>query len=187
MANNKFQLSDGTVLLDLTGDTAVESDVAQGKTFHKADGSIAVGTATGGGTEQDMYAGAHSPLSSVDGDLWVDTSDEGALINAIETTASASSTSITFDGLHGEPKSFSIIDRTAKGNNFSGRAIMCVVFDGDGYFGNVFYNSSYSASTLVSTEYSHSYSNGSLSVVSNSSNSAGQFYSGSVYELVYVY
>ena len=34
---------------DVSGDTAVESDVAQGKTFHKADGTQATGTASGGG------------------------------------------------------------------------------------------------------------------------------------------
>ena len=36
--------------IDLTNDTAVESDVAEGKTFHKANGEIAVGTAQGGGS-----------------------------------------------------------------------------------------------------------------------------------------
>ena len=36
-------------LIDLTSDTAVASDVAQGKTFHLADGSIGIGTATEGG------------------------------------------------------------------------------------------------------------------------------------------
>lgn len=40
---------DGHTLIDLTQDTAVESDVASGKTFHKADGTIGVGTASGGG------------------------------------------------------------------------------------------------------------------------------------------
>lgn len=40
---------DGHTLIDLTGDTAVEADVASGKTFHKADGTQAVGTAAGGG------------------------------------------------------------------------------------------------------------------------------------------
>ena len=40
---------DGHTLIDLTGDTAVEADVASGKTFHKADGTQAVGTASGGG------------------------------------------------------------------------------------------------------------------------------------------
>lgn len=39
----------GHTLIDLTQDTAVEADVASGKTFHKADGTQAVGTATGGG------------------------------------------------------------------------------------------------------------------------------------------
>ena len=38
----------GSVLIDLTQDTAVESDVASGKKFHKADGTAAVGTGSGG-------------------------------------------------------------------------------------------------------------------------------------------
>lgn len=38
----------GRTLIDLTQDTAVESDVASGKTFHKADGTAAVGTGSGG-------------------------------------------------------------------------------------------------------------------------------------------
>ena len=39
---------DGHTLIDLTQDTAVESDVASGKWFHKADGTRVQGTATGG-------------------------------------------------------------------------------------------------------------------------------------------
>ena len=49
MARNKIVYGNET-LIDLSGDTVQESDVAQGKTFHKADGSQATGTATGGGT-----------------------------------------------------------------------------------------------------------------------------------------
>lgn len=44
MKANKIIIND-EVLIDLTSDTATESDVASGKTFHKADGNIAVGTA----------------------------------------------------------------------------------------------------------------------------------------------
>ena len=44
MKANKVSLNN-EVLIDLTQDTAVEEDVLTGKTFHKADGSIGVGTA----------------------------------------------------------------------------------------------------------------------------------------------
>ena len=37
---------DGVTKIDLTGDTAVEADVASGKTFHKADGTTGTGTNT---------------------------------------------------------------------------------------------------------------------------------------------
>lgn len=53
MANNpyvnKVQLANGTTLIDLSADTAVASDVAQGKYFHLATGERVQGTATGGG------------------------------------------------------------------------------------------------------------------------------------------
>ena len=42
---------DGTVLIDLTGDTASAADVRTGKTFHANDGTIQTGTFNGGGTD----------------------------------------------------------------------------------------------------------------------------------------
>lgn len=48
MANNKVQLSDGTVLLDLTGDTVTPETLAAGVTAHDAAGNRIVGT--GGGS-----------------------------------------------------------------------------------------------------------------------------------------
>ena len=47
MAVNKVIL-DGEILVDLTGDTATEADVAAGKLFHLPDGTPAAGTGTGG-------------------------------------------------------------------------------------------------------------------------------------------
>ena len=44
------------VLIDLTSDTVVESDVSSGKVFHKADGSIATGTLTSGSEIDDSIA-----------------------------------------------------------------------------------------------------------------------------------
>ena len=43
MVANKVILN-GETLIDLTQDTANESDVAVGKTFHKSNGEVAVGT-----------------------------------------------------------------------------------------------------------------------------------------------
>lgn len=49
MANNKVQLSDGTVLLDLTGDTVTSETLMSGVTAHNAAGEQIVGVATAGG------------------------------------------------------------------------------------------------------------------------------------------
>ena len=45
MARSKIVIN-GETYIDLTADTVVESDVASGKTFHKADGTISTGTST---------------------------------------------------------------------------------------------------------------------------------------------
>lgn len=49
MANNKVQLSDGTVLLDLTGDTVTPETLMAGVTAHNSAGEQIVGEATSGG------------------------------------------------------------------------------------------------------------------------------------------
>lgn len=53
MANEKPNkiVYDGNTLIDLTSDTATEDKVLQGFTFHKADGTQAVGTASGGSSK----------------------------------------------------------------------------------------------------------------------------------------
>lgn len=49
MANNKVQLANGTVLIDLTDTTANAADVAQGKYFYTSAGVRTEGTSSGGG------------------------------------------------------------------------------------------------------------------------------------------
>ena len=48
---------DWHTLIDLTQDTAVESDVASGKWFHKANGDRVQGTASGGGSGTATFPG----------------------------------------------------------------------------------------------------------------------------------
>lgn len=47
----------GVTKIDLTGDTATPSDVAQGKTFHDAAGILQTGTASGGGGDSWSWMG----------------------------------------------------------------------------------------------------------------------------------
>ena len=54
MANNKVQLADGTVLLDVTPTTATASDVNAGKWFLTKDGILTEGTATSYAISQSL-------------------------------------------------------------------------------------------------------------------------------------
>lgn len=54
---------DGETLIDLTGDTVVESDVQYGKIFHKSDGTTATGASTLDSDTSDANAQAAEILS----------------------------------------------------------------------------------------------------------------------------
>jgi len=81
MARNKIIYGNET-LIDLSGDTAKESDVAQGKTFHKADGSQATGTATGGGTA--ITPSNSSPVALTKDSSYVIEDNDGYAIESYE-------------------------------------------------------------------------------------------------------
>lgn len=67
MANNQYVnqvgLADGTVLIDLTTDTAVQADVAAGKYFHLASGQRVQGSSTKDSDTTDATASAADILS----------------------------------------------------------------------------------------------------------------------------
>ena len=69
MDGNKFTLN-GKVIIDLTNDNVLEEDVRNGKIFHKADGSVCVGTADMGGEEWIGDGKSH---------LWIEIGAEGGI------------------------------------------------------------------------------------------------------------
>lgn len=70
MANSKVQLSDGTVLLDLTGDTVAADKLLSGVTAHDKSGN----QITGNVTFATVYTGSGEPPASLgsDGDFYLD-------------------------------------------------------------------------------------------------------------------
>ena len=221
---------DGNVLIDLTSDTAQEADVAIGKKFHKADGTIATGTLepgeySGGGfnvesiinddgtqeiriTDSGDSGGGSGSGSGKETTLNLQSksitpteqeqtvtpddglSDSGGRITVETATASgAGSTSISFTGLSGEPKMFSIC-AVAQFNNSATRCVVSVMFDGTTTYGNWEYQSSNKSWGILyasSSYFSFTYSNGTLTISTSSTINGGVFRSGTNYRLIYSY
>ena len=77
MANNPYVnkvVKEGTTLIDLSADTALAADVAQGKYFHLATGERVAGTASGGGgaviQDQDGFLVLSDQGGGSSGDAW---------------------------------------------------------------------------------------------------------------------
>ena len=105
------------------------------------------------------------------------------------TNSNDQATSIQFTGLSGQPKWFFVrcTAQMSRSSSYSYYYITAVRYNGTNHYGNywrrsngTFYNDT--------THYSHTYSNGTLTVSSSASRGAagGSFYNGS-YELVYIY
>lgn len=147
----------------LFGD-ATASDVLKGKRFTSADGYKVVGT--------------YEPPTG------------GATVLTAESTPTANSLTLTFEGLSGEPTLFSV---HPKENITLGstRYILGVDYDGEntvgiqGYSSGSFMSSSATA-TYSATAFSWTYENGTLTVTSGSATTGGYFMSGITYQLVYI-
>lgn len=85
MKANKIELN-GEVILDISTDTATPETVAEGVTFHMADGTPAIGTATpgsgGGGAELNIAYGDTPPEDT--SKLWVKTSEPSGVVVSSE-------------------------------------------------------------------------------------------------------
>lgn len=149
---------------DASVTTATSSDVASGKVFLAADGTITTGTASGGG------------------DVNVDTKT---------VTASNYPTSLSFTGLLGEPKMFAVRlnAQVSSSGSTTYYYIVDVIHAGTTTHGNCFRIGSTRRVDTITSGYSYTYSGTTLTITSSASSrssSPGAFYSGS-YELIYVY
>lgn len=152
---------------DATVTTATASDVASGKIFLASNGTITTGTASGGG-----------------GTLTVKTAT---------VTHTATSQTISFSSLSGEPKYWylRITSQLSSSGSTTIYYVTNLFFDGTNIKGNSFRIGSTRRIYNVTSGISASYSNNTLTITAGSSTGAtpGQFYGASSigYELVYIY
>lgn len=110
----------------------------------------------------------------------------GATIKTASVKPSSNSTSISFTGLTGQPKMFAIIP-TGNITLGSTRYVTGVMYDGSKTHGTYGYRSGSSGTSYYSASYfTHTYSNGTLTVKTSSSTNGGNFSSSATYMLVYV-
>lgn len=115
----------------------------------------------------------------------------GATVGTKTATASNYPTSLSFTGLSGEPIAFflRLTTQVSSSGSTTYYYIVNVQYDGTNVTGNLFRIGSTRRVQNVTSGYSFTYSNGTLTIrssASSRSSSPGAFYSGE-YELVYIY
>ena len=159
----------GKVLIDLSGDTVTPETLLKGVTAHDKTGAQITGTAETGGTGTG--------------------GGEEIKISSAESTPSANSLTITFEGLPEEPKMFAV-QAAANITLGSTRFITSIVYDGEKTCGECGYTSGsfMSSSGTVAyseTAYTWTYADGTLTITAASASSGGNFKSGTKYTLTY--
>lgn len=132
---------------DVTDTTATASDVASGKYFYTSAGVKTAGTGSGGGGGSDVQVGYSS------------------------TEAETDSSSISFSSLSGEPTAFIILRNDSvslpSGTPYTATA---VVYDGTSVHAQTLTNTSNAQASYDGSNFSKSYSNGTLTVTSSGAN-----------------
>lgn len=135
--------------------TAQAADVTSGKIFVASDGTVTTGTNQGGGSSGMQVAIATS------------------------TPATASRT-ISFTGLSGEPTSFHIVCKSDLATASQAK-VAAVSYDGTDHIGQTVTNTS-NAQASYDDGFSHTYSNGTLTVTATTA-----YFQAEQYSLVYTY
>lgn len=106
----------------------------------------------------------------------------GILVGTKTATPAAAGSSITFTGLLGEPTSFAIVSASDLATGASPFKVSGVVYDGTNVIGQTVTNTYNAQVTYDGTNFSKSYSNGTLTVTSSSA-----YFQANEYKLTYSY
>jgi hypothetical protein len=130
--------------------------------------------------------GTYSAPNGVDGYSPVVVNVSGSAIGTASKKLTSNGRSISFTGLTAQPKAFAIVP-TGNITLSSTRYVTGVMYDGSKTHGTYGYRASSSATSYYSASYfTWTYSNGTLTVNTNSSTNGGNFSSSVTYQLVYV-
>lgn len=144
---------------DTSPTTAVDADVASGKIYFKSDGTQSTGTGSGGGGGSDVAE------------------------DQVDTELESASYTISFSGLLGEPTSFVVVyDDDMALPTATPYRVIALVYDGTSYHGQTLTNTNNAQVSHDGSNFSSSYSNGTLTITSSSS----QFING-VWTISYTY
>ena len=97
-------------------------------------------------------------------------------------TLSSAASSISFTGLSGNPIAFSLMSSSDLATGASPFKVAAVVYDGEDHHGQTITNTSNAQVTYDGTNFSHTYSNGTLTVTST-----GAYFQPVTYVLIYAY
>lgn len=108
----------------------------------------------------------------------------GVSVASTTKTLTSAARSISFTGLSGQPTAFMIISNSNLATGASPYKVASVLYDGTSYISNIITNTSNAQSTFETGKYTHTYSNGTLSV--NRSDTTANFQA-NTYSVFYAY